>query len=105
MIAPDAAVGACAGHGAAQQDEALTGFSLAFGEHPHPASPLALAVSSAAQHASALDRAGPPQHPASAFCEGARLVEHTPVSGRISRTSSAAASSPARCAAIERTCS
>jgi hypothetical protein len=35
----------------------------------------------------------------------ARSVEHTPVSGRTSSTRRAASTSPARCAAMDRTCS
>src|SRR3954469_10402689 len=87
-----------------QQDCTATGFASVT-EQPHPSAPLAFAVASSAQQASTLAGAGPPQHPSLAAIEGARLVEHTPVSGSTSRTSFAAASSPARCAAIDRTCS
>src|SRR5687768_11142198 len=72
---------------------------------PHPSLPSALASASAAQQASTLAGAGPPQQPDDAAATGARLVEHTPVSGRTRRVSSAASRSPARAATTERTCS
>src|SRR5215218_2300051 len=68
-------------------------------EQPHPAAPFAFASASSTQQASASAGAGPPQHPAFAASSATTLVEQTPVSGSTSRTSFAAASSPARCAA------
>ena len=57
------------------------------------------------QQASTFAGAEPPQQPADEFDALAGRVEQTPVSGSTSRTSSAAAMSPAIAAATDRTCS
>src|SRR5437764_3354853 len=69
---------------------------------PHPVLPCCFAFSSATQHASTSDNAGPPQR---LLASGAGERLQTPVSGSTSSTRSAASRSPAMSAAIERTCS
>ena len=76
------------------------------GEQPHSPLPSFFASTSAMQQASDASGAGPPpQADAAGSLSYACRVLQTPVSGSSSCTSSAAGRSPARAAAIERTCS
>ncbi len=81
------------------------GAAHAAAPHPQPGFPRSFATASATQQASTFAGAGPPQQPADAFATATGRVEQTPVSGSTSRTSSAAAMSPAIAAAMDRTCS
>jgi hypothetical protein len=70
--------------------------------HPQPEAPAAFAFASSAQQASVPTGAGPPQQ---WDFSTSKLVVQTPVSGSTSLTAFAASRSPAKYAAIDRTCS